>query len=331
MRLAKEGLELQRGRSTIWWVVSAASALSWCALASAHPGIHHDIERVSASLQKEPGNAELLMERGYYYRLAGQLKESLADLDQAEKLAPSNLDIVGQRGMTLAAIGRGEDAEAELTRFINSGRGSAAVLADRARIRAKSGRADAAIEDYSAALKLGPDVDLYIERCSVQEIEGRLSHAAAGLREGINELGGAIVLRERLVEIEVRRKRYDAALKVIDDQLAVAPVKSEWYLRRGNVLAAAGRDADARADWKRALDEANRVLETRPTATHLISRARANLALGYSQQALSDARLAVQRSPRFAEARALLEQIESKTSGATFSHTGTEGLKNDSR
>lgn len=310
-------MKLSRGRGACVWIVSALAAACCGAPAFGHPGIHHDIERVTAALASQPDNVALLIERGYYERLAGQFAASLADLDRAEKLAPTNTDIAAQRGQTLAAMDRSSDAERELTRFIDSGRSSAAVLADRARIRAKSARPEEAIADYSAALALGPDVEIYLERAAVEESQGRLSRAAAGLREGIDQLGGAIVLRERLVDVEVQRKQYDAALRVIDDQIAVSPVKTTWYLKRGDVLAAAGREAEAKADRQRALSEANRVLETRPTAVHLLSRARANLALGHISQALADARLAEKKAPKLAEARELVAQIESKSVGVT--------------
>lgn len=283
----------------------------------AHPGVHHDIERVSEALQKQPNRVELLSERGVYYRIAGDFEASLADFDAVARLDPSNLDVAAHRGMTLAAMGRNADAERELTRFIDGGRASGSVFAERAFVRVKLGRVEGAIADFTASLSINPDVELFIERSRLEESLGQLDQAVRGVREGLAALGGAVVLRDRLINLEILRKNYDSALQAIDDQLAVTPVKTEWLLRRAQILSVAGKAADAERDRLRALDEANRSLSKRSSAIHLVSRARANFALGRLDEAIRDLRLALDQSPRMDEAHALLRQIEAAANPGT--------------
>lgn len=98
----------------------------------AHPGLHHDIERVTASMQTESDKAGLFVERGYYYRLEGDLKASLSDLDEAIRLDPDAIASYAQRGLTLSELGRFKQAEADFNRFIGAGGLSSPVLLARA-------------------------------------------------------------------------------------------------------------------------------------------------------------------------------------------------------
>lgn len=292
------------------WRLGGVALLLRASIVAAHPSIYHEIERVSEALEKQPDRVDLLIERGVCYRLAGDLEASLADFDKAGRLAPSNLDLAAHRGMTLSAMGRNVEAEQELTRFLDGGRVSASALGDRALVRVKLGKLEPAIQDFTRSLSINPDVEFYIERSKVEESLGHLDRAAAGLREGLAVLGGAVVLRDRLIDVELRLKHYDGAIRVIDDQLAVTPVRTDWLLRRAEILATAGKAADARRDRMLALDEANRALARRTTAIHLVSRAKVYWALGRLDEAKKDLQLALDQSPRMDEARGMLAKLE---------------------
>ncbi len=99
-------------------------------------------------------------------------------------------------------------------------------------------------------------------------------------------------------------------LELLDDELAHASVKTERYLRRADVLAASGHAEKAQLELERALAEANRVLKKRATAINQFSRAKVYTAMGRWEAARHDLRLAVSRSPRFAEANDLLKKLE---------------------
>ncbi len=275
-----------------------------------HPGLHHDLERVSQALSKEPDRVDLLVKRGRLFRLDAHPRASLVDLDRAFRLAPDDRGVALERGLTLSTLRRDQEAEAELTRFIRLGGTASVAYAERGHVRARGRQLEPAIADYSAALERKPVVDVYLARAHVQEASGRLDAAAKGLSDGLSKLGGAVVLREALIRIETARRRFDVAIALIDEVLVTAQVKTEWYLRRGNVWKAAGDVAEARRDYDRALAEANRVLGRRVTAIHLCSRAKVHLGLGQTAEARRDLRAALEKSPRFAEARTLLAPLE---------------------
>ena len=300
-------------RLTSWSILLCAAAVMLGRFelpAIAHPGLHHDIERLTGALAKEPGRADLWIKRSHHYRLDGKHSRALADLDHARALTPNNLDICMHRGLTLSAMGRDAEAEKELTRFLAGGVGSAAAFAARGRIREHDRRYGLALSDYSSAIALKKDVKYYLLRGRLQESLGRLDEAAAGYRDGLRHLGGAVTIRSPLIQVEIARGRYAAALALIDEGLSRVPVKTEGHLRRAEVFEACGQVERARLERSRALAEANRVLRKRATAIHLFSRAKVHVTLGHLEDAKSDLELALDWSPRFSGARELLGQLE---------------------
>src|SRR6185369_9516970 len=99
------------------------------------------------------------------------------------------------------------------------------------------------------------------------------------------------------------------ALELVDRQLAAAAVKTEWRLRRAELLELGGRAGEARAERDRALREAEAAVEQNATGIRLVSRARALASVGRIDEARRDLRLALDKSPRFTEARELLETL----------------------
>jgi len=297
-----------------------AIVLGTSRFAVAHPGLHHDIERVTRQLPANPDGADLLLNRGHLYRLDSQLDKAILDLDRARSAAPDDRDIARERGLTLSALRRDVEAEAELRRSIRPGESSSIAHAELGRICARNGRTESAIAEYSASLENQPDVDIYLERAQHQESIGRLNAAAAGLSSGLRALGGAVALRDALIRIETARGRFDAAIALVDEVLASVSVKTDWYLKRGDVWKQAGDQEAARADYERALAEANRVLGRRTAALHLYSRARVYLALGQKPDAVRDLQTALSKSPRFPDAKALLIKLESATKASSVSN-----------
>ncbi len=96
---------------------------------------------------------------------------------------------------------------------------------------------------------------------------------------------------------------------MIAGQLARASVKTDWYLRRADVLDAAGRTTEAQADRETALREADIAVERTGSGLQLYSRAKVQVALGRIEEAKQDLELVLEKSPRFAEAREMLAKL----------------------
>jgi tetratricopeptide (TPR) repeat protein len=276
--------------------------------AVAHPGLHHDIATATAAIEKEPGRADLYVDRAFLLRLDEELDAALADLDRARELDLTNLRVAAERGMTLSALGRDKEADVELTRFVSRG-GTAPTFAERAKVRERLGRKKDAVADLASAIALHPDIEFYIARGTLQESLGDLAGAAEGYRDGRVKLGDAVALDLALIRVETGRKRYASALELIEEQLGRASVKTDWYLRRAEVLAAAGRTKEAQVDREAALREADAAIERTGSGMNLYSRAKVQVALGRIEGAKHDLQLVLEKSPRFVEAREMLADL----------------------
>jgi tetratricopeptide (TPR) repeat protein len=276
---------------------------------SAHEGLDHDIERETRSLAEDPSNVEARLRRARYYRLDEQLEKALADLQQATRLAPDDARVHFEKGFALAALGRNTDAEAELSVFIAQTGGTPDAHAERARIRALTGRPDLAIADLEVAIALGSSIDLYLERGRLLEGRARYAEAADGYREGLAQLGGSPLLQRVLVDALIVLGRYDDALAEIDAALARGQLETQWLLVRAEVLERLERTEEAREARLRALTKANESLGKRPTSANLVTRAVVHLALGDAPAARRDLEQALRNSPQMESAKAMLAAI----------------------
>jgi len=269
------------------------------------------IARLTELLKKEPNRIDLLKLRALLLRQEGRPAEALNDLDRARQLDPNDREVRLQRGLTLSTLRRDQEAETELNVFLELEKGRQQVfgLAERGRIRARTGRPDLGIVDLTAAIAIQPVLELYLARGQVQESMGQLREAAAGYQNGISRLGRATSLTTALIRVQLAQRQFQSALTLIDQEVTRASAKTLWLLRRAEVRAAMGQLAQAKLDQEAALTEANRVLEKKVTPIHLLSRAKVLIAMARLEEAKSDLEDCVGLVPRFAECRQLLENL----------------------
>ncbi|HKQ47851.1 MAG TPA: tetratricopeptide repeat protein [Phycisphaerae bacterium] len=262
------------------------------------------------------------MDRARAYRYDGQAARALDDLDRAERVGGDVSMIALERGLALAELGRDSEAETELTKHLRGPNPKASAYARRAALRERGGRPNEATRDYTAALALAADVEWYLRRGRLQETQGLLNDTAAGLREGLARCTGAVAIRLELLRLETTQGHFESATQLIDEAIAQADVKTEWYLRRADVQAAAGNSVQAACDRKAALAEADRAVARRPTALRLLTRARVFVALGQPEKAATDLRAALRKAPGLVEAAELLTTIQGPT------HTSVPNARN---
>ncbi len=293
--------------------------------AASHPGVAPEIDEITHKIENNPNNVDFLIKRGELYRSNKDHIKSLSDFERAGQLESGNPEIFFQRGLTLAALGRDVDAEVDLGKFLESenlkGNGSnnssgknvsknAIALAERAQIRAKMGKSELALADFNSATQILPVVGVYQARGDFLESEGKLAEAASGYREGLARLPHAILLKESLIRVEIARNHFNQALALIDEELVRAPIKTEGYLRRAEVLSAMGNAEAAGVAREQALAAVNQTMKKRVTAMHRFSRAKVYVALGRLKEAKDDLRLAIKMAPNFTGTRDLLGKLE---------------------
>ena len=282
--------------------------------AAAHSDLDPDIEEITQRLTETPDRVDLLLKRGQLYRFNGKLNESLNDLEHAWLLDRTNQKVALERSYTLSALGHDTEAEAVLNDLLKQELGGKRVFAlvARAHILERTGRAELAIADFSSAIRLYPTVELYLARGHLQESLGKLKEADSGYQEGLTKLNHATILRKELIRVKIAQKQYKDALALIDQEAASSSGKTEWYMRRADILTAMGQTAASKLAKEKALEEANRTLARRPTAIHLMARAKVHYAMGDQEAAKRDLRMAVNKAPRFTEASDFLQKLEAQ-------------------
>jgi tetratricopeptide (TPR) repeat protein len=151
----------------------------------------------------------------------------------------------------------------------NHGEGRLAL----ARCLAKLGRRTEAAAEYTYAISLlsQPNPDVYVERARVLAAAGRTGEAIRGLDEGLERLGPLVALYDVAIELEVERKNWDDALARLERIAGSSARRETWLARRGEILAAAGRPAEARESFE-AAQQSIEALSPRLRGTRAMSR-----------------------------------------------------------
>jgi len=224
--------------------------------AHAHEGLHEQIVAITAKIKRDPKNASLYLQRGELHRLHRDWSRAAADYDHASRLQPSLVIVDLARGKMLLESRRFKPAKFVLDRFLSKQSDHVEGLVTRARVLAKLGVRLEAARDFTHALAIAPtpEPELYLERAQV--LAGSAEHlqeALRGLDEGIKRLGPLVTLELAAIDLELRRKNYDAALTRLDAITAQSERKEMWLVRRGEILKAAGREDEARQAFNAAL------------------------------------------------------------------------------
>jgi tetratricopeptide (TPR) repeat protein len=247
--------------------LAAALLVMWIPhRAIAHGDLHGQIDAVTRQIRQTPSNAELYFKRAELHRAHSDWDASLADFETAASLNPQLRMLDLARGRMLVEAGWPRSAIVSLDRFLLKHPKHVDALILRARAWVKQESYLEAAADYDTAIESAdaPKPDVYLERAEALRAAGarHIPRALGGLDEGMRRLGPLVVLQLRAIELELDRNDFEAALQRIDQAAAKAPRKETWLLRRGEVLARAGRIDEARESLSAALA----ALETLPTS-----------------------------------------------------------------
>ncbi|PYV44675.1 MAG: hypothetical protein DMG06_05550 [Acidobacteria bacterium] len=222
-----------------------------------HEAIQEQIVALTKRIEQDPTNAELYLKRGELHRVNRQWDAALGDYNRAAQIDPG-LDTVDLcRGMTLLEAGRLQRARFALERFLVNHPNDVEALVARARVLVKLGEPLAAAEDFTRAVaqQPSPRPELYLERAQALVAEGgeHIDAALRGLDAGIEKLGPLVTLQLYAIDLELLRKRYDAALVRLGQIEIQSSRKEVWLAHRGEILEQAGRSGEARAAFTSAL------------------------------------------------------------------------------
>ena len=222
--------------------------------ARAHEGLHEQIVAITARIKRDPKNAALYLQRGELYRLHRDWTRAAADYDRASRIQPGLAIVDLGRGKMLLESRRFQQAKFVLDRFLRHQPRHVDGLISRGRVLAKIRSRLEAAKDFTDALALAPEPELYLERAQVLAGDERyIQEALRGLDEGIKQLGPLVTLELAALDLELRGNNYDAALTRLDVITAQSERKETWLVRRGEILKAAGRNDEARKAFSAAI------------------------------------------------------------------------------
>jgi predicted Zn-dependent protease len=218
----------------------------------AHPESVVERAALDALIAEVPDNADLYLRRAAHREEHREWAAAEADLRRAAQLAPDSPRVQLALARVYLGSDRPREARAPLDAVLARAPRDAEAFVLRARMHSRLGEIAAAHTDYSTAIELlaEPSPGLFLERAALP-IESTV--AIRGLDEGLARLGPAGPLLERALALELRIGRIDSALARLDALAANAERKEAWLKRRGDILAVAGRAAEAREAYAAAL------------------------------------------------------------------------------
>jgi tetratricopeptide (TPR) repeat protein len=248
---------------------------------------------IDTQLLASPDDIDLKIARAELLRRAGQLDEAQASLDGVDHDAARL-----ERARIEAARG---DAKAALTHLDGLELRAASIL--RAELLTDSAPVDA-LAAYDAALGLRPDPDLHLRRARIAHGLKRADTLDV-LAAGIDELGGAVVLRLERMKLAMASNEPMVAFLEATILLGQDPGRPDWLLGQADALEAMGHDV--KATRNAALITARQRLDRRNTALNRLALARALEANGRNTEARDIARSLDQDLPGVRDLLASLE------------------------
>lgn len=249
--------------TTRGWILLLAGTLNFAGDAFAHGDVHLRINQLTQQIAQTPSNAVLFVQRADLYRMDQDFTNALADLNSAARLDPTMARVDFCLGRVQLEANRPQAALAPLDKYLAHKPKDPEAFTARARVLVKLGSYKAATDDYTEAIALSTaNPELFIERAEAWRLLGRADEAVRGLDEGIRKMGPLVTLELPAIDLEVSLKRYDAAVARIDTVTARLQRKETWLFRRAEILRQAGREADAKNNYREALAAIDRLPPT---------------------------------------------------------------------
>lgn len=248
----------------LWLLVTCALAISGLT-SQAHGPLSELIVTVTDQLKADPNNAKLYLERSDLYRRHQEWEAAESDLANAAAHDASLPEIKLTRAALLLDRGKAQEAEKEVTSFLEKSPSNISGLWLRSKCREALGQHAEAATDLDLMLKsiTEPWPDVYLDRAILWQKAGteHFEHALKGLEDGIAKCGPLLTLEKVAMELEIALHRNDAAQKRIDGVLTQFPRNIDWLEMKARLLQTMGKKPEAEQVCKAALS----ILESLPS------------------------------------------------------------------
>ena len=251
----------RRGRGPL---LAALVVLLGARIGATHPGVEFLKDAARDEAAARPLDPEAHLHEAKAHQVAGEWDAALDAYARALECGADPDEVGVARGQVQLAAGRAWLAKRELERVLARRPDVAGALLERGRTWRALGRPAKAGRDLRHAIARlpRPTPDQVFECRDALLAADDPDAAVLALDQGIARLGPVPSLELAAVELEARLDRPTAALRRIDRLLGEAPNNEAWVVRRGELLAQAGRNDEARAAFARALA----MIEARPAS-----------------------------------------------------------------
>jgi tetratricopeptide (TPR) repeat protein len=221
----------------------------------AHPELGTALERINAALSARPSDAALYVDRGELYANYKDWVAAEANYLRAAELSPHLPRLARARGRLALATGQLQEALEHLSHALRFNAHDAEAWIYRSRAHAALHARARALADLERAIALisNPRPELFLERASLHD---EPVAAIRSLDSAMARIGPAHTLQLRALELEESTGLTDAAVARLARLAAESERKDLWLKRQGDVLARAGRHAEARSAYTAALEYA---------------------------------------------------------------------------
>lgn len=264
---------------------------------------------------------------------SGDLKKAIAALDEALKLEPGDPDLLAQRGALHSRAGNSKRATDDLNAALAKRPNDIVALRDLAAIHVRAGDTAAALKLLTRAIGTRPrSIPNLLARANVLALLGKTAEARRDLDVAVAEAPDnpeALVRRAALGrtagDLESAMADADAALRIDGAHAGALAERGQIYLARGNspraygdlrraldggvtdvnALEAAARAALAVGKPDKALDWIVRAMAGRSTPELLCTRAEIHHARNDEKKAMADLARVVKENPKSLRAHRL--------------------------
>ncbi len=259
----------------------------------AHDNPEQVIEWLTARIDAAGKRPDLLWRRATEYRALSRLDDAVSDLKQAIKIEPGFLPALTDLSRVQLAQGKRRQALQTINRalaLVREESERAPLRMIRAEIFTAFGQLNQALAECDSALQhsSGTELDWYLTRSQIQCRLGKFKEAVAGLQQGFEQTGSA-VLEVESIDAMIEAGLFTEALQKIEPLLVDCRWRSSWLIRRARVELGLGDVGRADDDLLEAIRELNqRVSGPHPDSGLLAERGLAFALLGDASLAKRD-------------------------------------------
>lgn len=230
-------------------------------IAMAHPGDEHLVDRLNRQIATDPDSQQALIRRGLLFVRAKKFELAMADFSHAQELGDATIVFL-PLGILYYDAGKFEQAAEQLDRCLERYPDNIIALEMRAKTAREMGLSSLAFKFFKTFLKQSPYANPghYLAAAEVALVatadeQANADAALSIIDAGIDRLGVTPQLQLFAIDLDLKRKRFDAAI-ARQQSLAISTGESpQWHLQMATLLIKSGRSIEATLELKAANDK----------------------------------------------------------------------------